>query len=64
MSVIIIGGGDHARNAIGKLEQASLTMDDMQRETAEAYLVKFNSFIESAVTYGDFSKLEAVCAIC
>jgi len=64
MSTVIIGNGGTARSAIGKLEQASLTMDEDQRATSETYLAKVADFIASAVTYGDYSKLEAVCEIC
>jgi len=64
MSTVIIGNGGTARSAIGKLEQASLTMDEGQRATSEQYLAKIADFIASAVTYGDYSKLEAVCEIC
>jgi hypothetical protein len=64
MSVIIIGGGDHARSAIGKLELESTSMDETQRATSEQYLAKIADFIASAVTHGDYSKLEAVCGIC
>ena len=64
MSTVIIGNGGTARSAIGKLEQASLTMDEGQRATSETYLAKIADFIASAVTYGDYSKLEAVCEIC
>lgn len=64
MSTVIIGGGDHARSAIGKLELASTSMDEDQRATSEQYLAKIADFIAAAVTYGDYSKLEAVCEIC
>lgn len=64
MATVIIGNGGTARSAIGKLEQASLTMTQEQRDTSEAYLAKVADFIASAVTYGDYSKLEAVCEIC
>lgn len=63
MSTVVIGGGDHARSAIGKLEQASLTMTQEQRDTSETYLAKVVNAIASAVTYGDYSKMEAVCEI-
>lgn len=49
MSVIIIGGGDKARQAISDLENASLTMTDAQRNNAKnifaAFVAQVNGFI-------------------
>lgn len=43
MSVIIIIGGGHARDAITQLENASIGMSQAQRDAAEAMLSQFAS---------------------
>lgn len=48
MSVIVIGGGDKARQAIADLEQASLTMTDDQRKNAKAI---FSSFCAQTASF-------------
>jgi len=47
MSVVIIGGGERARQAISDLESASLVMDQTQRDDAETFLNQFSSCIKT-----------------
>lgn len=49
MSVIVIGGGDKARQAISDLETASLTMNDPQRANAKAIFAAFVSQVNGFI---------------
>ena len=55
MATVIIGNGGTARSAIGKLEQASLTMTQEQRDTSEAYLAKGADFSAPGLTCGAYN---------